>query len=95
MLQFIVSAIKKAFSSAKSIRSNRSRRSMRVCETLSLGERRSLALVVVEHEKFLVAMAGNSISLLARFPSLQGAMDPLIGAESHAMFEAEEYKTWR
>jgi flagellar biogenesis protein FliO len=95
MLQFIISATKKAFSSAKSIRGNRGHRSMRLCETLSLGDRRSLALIVVGQEKFLVATAGNSISLLARFPSLQEAKDPLAGAESHAMFDAEESKTWR
>jgi flagellar biogenesis protein FliO len=42
---------------------------MRLCETLPLGERRFLALVEVEQQKFLLGTAGNSISLLATLPS--------------------------
>jgi flagellar biogenesis protein FliO len=46
---------------------------MRLCETLSLGDKRFLALVVVEQEKFLVGGAPNSISLLAKLPAQAGA----------------------
>jgi len=42
---------------------------MRLCETLSLGERRFLAVVVVEEQRYLVGGAGNSISLLAQLPA--------------------------
>ncbi|MGO9271849.1 MAG: flagellar biosynthetic protein FliO [Terriglobia bacterium] len=41
---------------------------MRLCETLSLGDRRFLAVVVVEEQRFLVGGAGNSIALLAQLP---------------------------
>jgi len=41
---------------------------MRLCETLSLGERRFLAVVVVEEQRYLVGGAGNSIALLAQLP---------------------------
>jgi flagellar biogenesis protein FliO len=47
----------------------RRERKMRLCETLSLGERRFLALVLVEQQKFLVGGSGNSVTLLARLPS--------------------------
>ncbi|HEY6292736.1 MAG TPA: flagellar biosynthetic protein FliO [Terriglobia bacterium] len=40
-----------------------------LCETLSLGEKRFLAVVLVEQQKFLVGGAGNSINLLAKLPS--------------------------
>jgi flagellar biogenesis protein FliO len=41
---------------------------MQLCETLSLGERRFLAVVVVEEQRYLVGGAGNSIALLAQLP---------------------------
>jgi flagellar biogenesis protein FliO len=44
------------------------RRKMRLCETLWLGDRRFLALVIVEQQKFLVGGAGNSVALLAQLP---------------------------
>ena len=43
----------------------RSRR-LRVCETLSLGERRFLAIVEFDRQEFLVGGSGNSLELLAR-----------------------------
>jgi flagellar biogenesis protein FliO len=46
-------------------KSRRSRR-LRVCETLSLGERRFLAIVEFDQEEFLVGGGGNSLELLAR-----------------------------
>jgi flagellar biogenesis protein FliO len=46
---------------------------MRLCETLSLGDRRFLAVVLVEQQKFLVGGAPNSVALLAKLPS-QGQM---------------------
>jgi len=39
---------------------------LRLCETLALGERRFLAVVQFEQQKFLIGTAGNSISLLTR-----------------------------
>ena len=44
-------------------------RKMRLCETLSLGERRFLAVVVVEEQKFLIGGAGNSVALLYKLPT--------------------------
>ena len=41
-------------------------RRLRVCETLSLGERRFLAVVIFDGQEFLVGGTGNSLELLAR-----------------------------
>jgi len=49
---------------------------MRLCETLSLGERRFLAVVVVEEQRYLVGGAGNSISLLAQLPHSMASAGP-------------------
>ena len=42
---------------------------LHLCETLSLGERRFLAVVLVEQQKYLVGGAPNSVALLAKLPS--------------------------
>jgi flagellar biogenesis protein FliO len=42
---------------------------LRLCETLSLGDRRFLAVVLVEQQKYLVGGAPNSVALLAKLPS--------------------------
>lgn len=95
MLRVLVSILQRLAGTAKDLRGRRGRRSMRLCETLALGDRRALALVMVENEKFLVGTAGNSISLLARFPSPEDRPDPLFGVEADEAFDPEEYKTWR
>jgi len=56
---------------------------MRLCETLSLGDRRFLAVVVVEEQRYLVGGAGNSIALLAQLPRIAApaaaiGIDPLV-----------------
>ena len=49
----------------RAVKPRRTRR-LRVCETLSLGERRFLAVIEFDHQEFLVGGSGNSFSLLAR-----------------------------
>jgi len=46
--------------------SARKSRRLRVCETLSLGERRFVAVIEFDRQEFLVGGSGNSLSLLAR-----------------------------
>ena len=53
----------------------RRERKLRLCETLSLGERRFLAVVMVEEHKFLVGGGGNSVALLAQLPA--GTSEPI------------------
>jgi len=47
----------------------RRKNDLRLCETLSLGDKRFLAVVLVDQQKFLVGGAGNSVSLLAKLSS--------------------------
>jgi flagellar biogenesis protein FliO len=47
---------------------HRSKRLLQLSETLSLGEKRFLAIVTVENQRFLIAAAGQQISLLQRLP---------------------------
>jgi flagellar biogenesis protein FliO len=44
----------------------RAPRQLRLCETLGLGERRFLAVVQFEQQKFLIGGTGNSVALLTR-----------------------------
>jgi flagellar biogenesis protein FliO len=51
----------------------RRERRLRLCETVSLGEKRIVAVVQYDHQQFLVGCAGSSIELLA---TLQPARPP-------------------
>lgn len=95
MLRFMISAMRKLLDTGQSIRFKRKEKSMRLCETLALGDRRFLALVRVEGQRFLVGAAGNSVSLLARLPALPDAGEPLAGVAPDEVFNPEEYKTWQ
>ena len=48
---------------------SRSPRHLRLCETLALGERRFVAVVQFEEQKFLIGGTGTSVGLLARLSS--------------------------
>lgn len=45
---------------------HRRERSLRLCETLPLGEKRLLAVVQFDRQRFLIGATGQSISLLQR-----------------------------
>ena len=49
--------------------SRKRERRLRLCETVSLGEKRFLALVEVGHQEFLVGGAGGSVALLKELSS--------------------------
>src|SRR5271155_5631699 len=57
----IFSRIRSAFSE---VRIQRRTRRLKLCETLSLGEKRILALVECENRRFLIAATAQNISLL-------------------------------
>jgi len=44
-------------------------RQLRLCETLALGERRFIAVVQFERQKFLIAGTGSSVAMLTALPS--------------------------
>jgi len=56
----------RALALLRGIQIKRRERSLRVCETLPLGEKRFLAVVECERQRFLLAVTGQSISLLQK-----------------------------
>jgi flagellar biogenesis protein FliO len=47
-------------------RAQQSRRNLRVCETVSLGEKRFVAVVQVDEERFLIGGSSTAVALLTR-----------------------------
>jgi flagellar biogenesis protein FliO len=68
----------------RAVKSRRMRR-LRVCETLSLGDRRFLAVVEFDHQEFLVGGSGNSLSLLARMRDGMIVTESSLPQESRAI----------
>jgi hypothetical protein len=72
--------------STRAVKVRKTRR-LRVCETLSLGDHRFLAVVEFDRQEFLVGGTGNSLELMARLhdgrvvaePSLSVGQIPLPG----------------
>jgi flagellar biogenesis protein FliO len=62
-------------------------RQLRLRETLALGERRFIAVVEFERQKFLIAGTGNSVAMLTALPIGERAVPE--GAH-----EPEEVPTW-
>ena len=62
----------------------RKARRLRVCETLSLGERRFLAVIEFDRQEFLVGGSGNSLALLARLHDGVVISEPSPSRESRA-----------
>jgi flagellar biogenesis protein FliO len=61
-----VAALKNLWQWVRRIVKPRKVRRLRVCETLSLGDRRFLAVVEFNGQEFLVGGSGDSMELLAR-----------------------------
>jgi flagellar biogenesis protein FliO len=55
-------------------------RKLRLCESLTLGEKRFLAVVQFEHLRYLVAGTGSSLTLLSQLPD--GTPEPHILGKS-------------
>ncbi len=49
-------------------RAQQARKNLRVCETVSLGEKRFVAIVQVDEERFLIGGSSGAVSLLTRLP---------------------------
>ena len=64
-------------------------RQLRLRETLALGERRFLAVVEFERQKFLIAGTGNSVAMLTTLPTPRSAPE---NPEPEAA--PEEVPTW-
>ncbi len=53
------------------------RKTLRLCENLSLGEKRFVAVIQVESERFLIGGAAGSVSLLTRLQQTATFSDSL------------------
>ena len=55
------------------LRMRRPARQLRMCESLSLGEKRLVAVLQFEGQRYLVGATGSSISLLSQLPDSAGS----------------------
>jgi flagellar biogenesis protein FliO len=62
--------------------SARTPKRLRLCESLPLGERRFVAVVEFENERFLLGATGTSLTLLSRLESAGGDQGKTEGADS-------------
>jgi flagellar biogenesis protein FliO len=53
----------------KALRKRQATQKLRLCETVSLGEHRFVAVVQFEEQRFLLGGSANAISLLTALPS--------------------------
>jgi flagellar biogenesis protein FliO len=59
-------------------KAQQARKNLRVCESVSLGEKRFVAIIQVDEEKFLIGGSSSAVSLLTRLQetkSLASAFD--------------------
>ncbi len=63
----------------------RKARRLRVCETLSLGERRFVAVIEFDRQEFLVGGTGNSLELLARLQEGTVITESSLPRDSHPL----------
>jgi len=56
---------------AGSLKTQRNAKAMRLCETISLGDKRFLAIVEVDEERILIGGSASSVALLTRLPEKQ------------------------
>ena len=50
------------------VRVQQARKNLKVCENVSLGEKRFVAVIQVDEERFLIGGSSSSVSLLTRLP---------------------------
>jgi flagellar biogenesis protein FliO len=68
-------AVWRRLSSLKVLWKKRPDRSLRLCETLDLGERRFVAIVQFEQQRFLIGGTSSSMSLLAPLAESRNAVE--------------------
>lgn len=63
ILHFVVAALRQV---SAGLKTPRKPKAMRLCETISLGEKRFLAIVQVDEERILIGGSASSVALLSR-----------------------------
>jgi flagellar biogenesis protein FliO len=56
--------LERLFEFVKSVRIERRQRRLRLCESLALGDKRSVAVVEFEEQRFLLGISSSGVSLL-------------------------------
>lgn len=56
---------------AGTLKTQRNAKALRLCETISLGEKRFLAIVQVDEERILIGGSASTVALLTRLPEKQ------------------------
>jgi flagellar biogenesis protein FliO len=66
--QWFLDLLFRAWSQVHKVLASRqaAKKHLRICETAPLGDKRFVAVVQVDHERFLVGGAANSVALLAK-----------------------------
>ena len=59
---------------SQQLKSHQTKKRLRVCETVSLGEKRFVAVVEIDGEQFLVGGAAGSVATLARLEKSQNSL---------------------
>jgi flagellar biogenesis protein FliO len=75
-------AFKEVWGRARRALGPRKARRLRVRETLSLGDKRFLAVIEFDRQEFLVGGSGNSLALLARLHEGMVISEPPLPAET-------------
>lgn len=79
-----ITALKRLWDLGRAAARVRKPRRLRVCETLSLGERRFLAVIEFDCQEFLVGGTGSSLELLARVKEGKIIPDASLPLGSHS-----------
>jgi len=56
---------------AGTLKTQRNAKALRLCETISLGEKRFLAIVQVDQERILIGGSASTVAMLTRLPEKQ------------------------
>ena len=73
------------------------RKNLRVCENVSLGEKRFVAVVQVDEERFLIGGSSGSVSLLTRLQEAKNfavALEPGGGERFHDRSPVSSEHSW-
>jgi flagellar biogenesis protein FliO len=79
VLQMLGETCWRIWAAIESRRAAQKRRSLRVVETVGMGEKRFVAILQVEDQRFLVGGGSSGVSLLAKLdaaPEFAAALDP-------------------
>jgi len=69
------------------LKTHRNAKAMRLCETISLGDKRFLAIVQVDEERILIGGSASTVALLTRLPETKPFSAVLL-EQSKAMHSA-------